>query len=121
MTVHFHREMESVKSQILRLGTIVEEQLYFAIKAVEELDQGLAETVISQDDRVDQMEVEIEEECLKVMALYQPVAIDLRLIVAVMKISPKRLLTLKPIKSTIAKNLIYAIWPIRCVTYSREA
>ena len=87
MTIHFHREMESVKSQILRLGTMVEEQLYHAIRAVEELDEDLAKTVISQDDRIDQKEVEIEEECLKVLALHQPVAIDLRLLVAVMKIN----------------------------------
>lgn len=87
MTVHFHREMDGIKSQILRLGTMVEEQLYFAIKAVEDLDDNLANTVISQDDRIDQKEVEIEEECLKVMALHQPVAIDLRLLVAVLKIN----------------------------------
>lgn len=87
MTVHFHREMDVIKSQILRLGTMVEEQLYYAIKAVEDLDESLAQTVISQDDRVDQKEVEIEEECLKVMALHQPVAIDLRLLVAVLKIN----------------------------------
>ncbi len=87
MTVHFHREMEFVKGQILRLGALVEEQLFYAIKAVEELDDGLAQTVIVRDDRIDHMEVEIEEECLKVMALHQPVAIDLRLLVAVLKIN----------------------------------
>ena len=87
MTVHFHREMDAIKAQILRLGTMVEEQLYYAIRAVEELDDNLAATVISQDDRIDHKEVEIEEECLKVMALHQPVAIDLRLLVAVMKIN----------------------------------
>lgn len=87
MTVHFHREMEYVKGQILRLGALVEEQLFYAIKAVEESDEGLAQTVISRDDRIDHMEVEIEEECLKVMALHQPVAIDLRLLVAVLKIN----------------------------------
>jgi phosphate transport system protein len=87
MTVHFHREMEIVKSQILRLGTMVEEQLYYALRAVEDYDDGLASTVISQDDCIDQEEVEIEEECLKVLALHQPVAIDLRLLVAVMKIN----------------------------------
>jgi phosphate transport system protein len=87
MAVHFHKEMEGIKSQILRLGTMVEEQLFYAIRAVEEFDDGLANTVISQDDRIDQKEVEIEEECLKVLALHQPVAIDLRLLIAVMKIN----------------------------------
>jgi phosphate transport system protein len=87
MTIHFHKEMDQIKSQILRLGTLVEEQLFYSIRAVEELDEGLAQTVISQDDRINQREVEIEEECLKVFALHQPVAIDLRLLVAVLKIN----------------------------------
>jgi len=87
MTIHFHREMETIKAQILRLGALVEEQLFLAIKAVEEFDAELAQTVVSRDDRIDQMEVEVEEECLKVMALHQPVAIDLRLLVAVIKIN----------------------------------
>ncbi|HSQ41189.1 MAG TPA: phosphate signaling complex protein PhoU [Fibrobacteraceae bacterium] len=87
MTVHFHREMELVKAQILRLGTMAEEQLYYAIRAVEEFDEDLAHKVIIKDDLIDQKEVEIEEDCLKVMALHQPVAIDLRLLVSVMKIN----------------------------------
>ena len=87
MTIHFHHEMETIKSHILRLGTMVEEQLYHAILAVEEFDEKAAERVIANDDRIDQKEVEIEEECLKVLALHQPVAIDLRLLVAVMKIN----------------------------------
>ncbi len=87
MTVHFHREMDSIKGQILRLGALVEEQLFLAVKAVETVDDGLADTVISRDDRIDHLEVEIEEECLKVLALHQPVAIDLRLLISVLKIN----------------------------------
>jgi len=87
MTVHFHREMDLIKSQILGLGTMVEEQVYYAVKAVEELDEQLAQEVIAQDRRVDLKEIEIEEECLKAMALHQPVAIDLRLLITVLKIN----------------------------------
>jgi len=87
MTVHFHREMDLIKSQILGLGTMVEEQVYHAVKAVEELDEKLAQDVIDRDRRVDLKEIEIEEECLKALALHQPVAIDLRLLITVLKIN----------------------------------
>lgn len=87
MTVHFHREMELIKTQILGLGTMVEEQVYHAVKAVEELDERLATVVIENDRRVDLKEIEIEEECLKALALHQPVAIDLRLLITVLKIN----------------------------------
>jgi phosphate transport system protein len=58
-----------------------------AIRAVEKKDAALAEEVIKGDHKVDEIEVEIEEECLKLLALYQPVAEDLRFIIAVIKIN----------------------------------
>lgn len=79
--------MELIKSQILGLGTMVEEQVYHAVKAVEDLDDKLALEVIERDRRVDLKEIEIEEECLKALALHQPVAIDLRLLITVLKIN----------------------------------
>ena len=69
MSVHFQHEMELIKSLILGLGTMVEEQVYNAVKAVENLDTRMAEEVIARDRRIDLKEIEIEEECLKVMAL----------------------------------------------------
>ncbi len=87
MSVHFQHEMELIKSLILGLGTMVEEQVYNAVKAVENLDTRMADEVIARDRRIDLKEIEIEEECLKALALYQPVAIDLRLLVTVLKIN----------------------------------
>jgi phosphate transport system protein len=66
---------------------MVEEALQRAVKAVIDRDAALALSVIEQDLDIDRMEVELEEECLKVLALHQPVAVDLRFIVAILKIN----------------------------------
>ncbi len=87
MTKHFVRELEKLKKKILSLGAIVEERVYLAIKAIESKDPDLATRIIRSDYEIDETEVEIEEECLKVLALHQPVAIDLRFIIAVIKIN----------------------------------
>jgi phosphate transport system protein len=87
MTKHFVRELEKLKKKILSLGALVEERVYLAIKGIESKDPDLATRIIRSDYEIDETEVEIEEECLKVLALYQPVAIDLRFIVAVIKIN----------------------------------
>jgi phosphate transport system protein len=87
MTMHFHREIEKLKKMILSLGTIVEETLQKAIKALEDKDTELAKNIIKNDNIIDGKEVEVEEECLKILALYQPVASDLRYIVSVLKIN----------------------------------
>ncbi len=87
MTKHFHRELEKLKKRILSLGAMVEERVYMAIKAIENNDSGLADKIIKSDYEIDEMEVDVEEECLKILALYQPVAVDLRFITAVIKIN----------------------------------
>jgi len=87
MAKHFDRELEKLKKKILSLGALVEERVYLAIKAIESRDPDLAKRIIRSDHEIDETEVEVEEECLKILALYQPVAIDLRFIVAVIKIN----------------------------------
>lgn len=87
MSKHFLREIERLNGRIVRFGEQVEEQLDTAIRAVAEDDIGKAESVVLGDTHIDRTEVEIEEECLKLLALYQPVAADLRLIVSVLKIN----------------------------------
>ena len=84
---HFSRELENIKKLILSLGTMVEERVRMATKAIEDNDAILAQQIIKSDYEVDEMEVDIEEECLKVLALHQPVAVDLRFIIAVIKIN----------------------------------
>jgi phosphate transport system protein len=87
MTIQFQKELEKIKKRILSLGAMVEERVHLASKAIEKKEGDLAERIITSDYEIDEMEVEIEEECLKVMALYQPVAVDLRFLVAVIKIN----------------------------------
>ena len=87
MSQHQHREQEKIKTQLLALSAVVEDRVWRAVKSVQENDGSLADSVISADEEIDQLEVELEEECLKFLALYQPVAIDLRFIVAVLKIN----------------------------------
>lgn len=87
MTKHFRRELDKINKDLLTLGSMVEERVQLALKSVDEIDAQLAEKIIKADYEVDEMEVEIEEECLKALALYQPVAIDLRFVIAVIKIN----------------------------------
>ncbi len=87
MPYRLQREIENLKKRILTLGTVVEEHVYLAVKAISDRDEKLARQVIDGDMKIDELEVELEEECLKLLALHQPVAIDLRFIVAVLKIN----------------------------------
>jgi len=87
MSHHFLRELSNLNQDLLGLGGLVEEQVRHALKAVNDNDIELAQTVIDTDSKIDDLEVQIEEECLKILALHQPVARDLRYIVAVLKIN----------------------------------
>jgi len=87
MTRHIERQIESLKERILRVGTMVEEAISKSITALINRDVHLAQRVMANDEEIDRMEVEVEEECLKILALYQPVAADLRFVVAVLKIN----------------------------------
>src|SRR3989339_1367501 len=87
MSVHLLREMEKIKKEILPLGAMVEDRFQKAIHAVRTGDQALAQHIMDTDVEIDRREIEVEEECLKVLALHQPVAVDLRFIIAVIKIN----------------------------------
>jgi phosphate transport system protein len=87
MTRHLQREIERVKKKILSLSAMVEERLHMAVKSIADRNSELALRVRESDWEVDQMEVEVEEECLKILALHQPVAVDLRFLIAVLKIN----------------------------------
>ena len=84
---HIERQIVQLKEKILRVGTLVEEAISKSITALINRDTALAQRVMTSDEEIDQMEVEVEEECLKILALYQPVAADLRFVVAALKIN----------------------------------
>jgi|WetSurMetagenome_2_1015567.scaffolds.fasta_scaffold154101_2 phosphate transport system protein len=87
MAHHLQREIDRLKKNILALGAMVEQSVELAVKSIEERDSKLAERVLATDNDIDHAEVDLEEDCLKVLALHQPVAIDLRFIIAVLKIN----------------------------------
>ncbi len=87
MPLHLTRQIDKLKKMILQLGAMVEESFQNSVAAVRNADENLAEKVIAGDDQIDEMEIEIEEECLHTLALHQPVAYDLRFVIAVLKIN----------------------------------
>jgi phosphate transport system protein len=87
MNTYLQKELEIVKKDILSLGAIVEDRFIKSTHAVKTNDTDLAAFVIEKDIEIDTREIEIEEECLKLLALYQPVAIDLRSIIVAIKIN----------------------------------
>jgi phosphate transport system protein len=87
MSVHLQRAIDQLKKDLLSLCALVEEQTQIAVRALLSRDDELAHEAVCRDLEIDQREVEVEEECLKILALYQPVAADLRFIVAALKIN----------------------------------
>jgi len=87
MAWHLQKEIDHLKKKLLALSTFVEENVQRAVKSLEERDGKLAAKVIENDLIIDHMEIDVEEECLKILALHQPVAVDLRFLVAVLKIN----------------------------------
>lgn len=85
--MHFHREIDNLKKTILKMGTLAEDRLRRACALLETSDEDLAQALIREDWEIDDMEIRVEEECLKILALHQPVARDLRLIVMIIKIN----------------------------------
>jgi phosphate transport system protein len=87
MSLHLQREMEQLKKHVLSLCALVEDQVETAVRSLVERDAELARSVERRDAEIDRREVEVEEECLKTLALYQPVAVDLRFVVSVLKMN----------------------------------
>jgi phosphate transport system protein len=87
MAIHLMKEIEGLKKRTFSLSTLVEENVTRAVQAFSKKDERLAWKAIELDHAIDALEIEVEEECLKILALHQPVAVDLRFIVAVLKMN----------------------------------
>jgi len=87
MRQNFNNELKNIKRTILTLGAMIEKRVEDVKRALLTFDSELAGAIVKSDRMIDELEVEIEEECLKVLALYQPVANDLRFLVSVIKIN----------------------------------
>lgn len=87
MSKHLQNDLESLKKAIIMMGEDVEDRVYRATLSIIRKDGDMARDIIESDAEIDKMEVEFEEKCLSLLALYQPVAIDLRFVVASLKIN----------------------------------
>lgn len=83
---HFDNELQELVKDMIKMSSVVEDALSYSIKALKKQDIELADKVIAQDDLVDKMELEIEDKCLRLIALQQPIAKDLRIIATALKI-----------------------------------
>ena len=87
MSLHLHRDLDKLKKEVLRLGNMVELAINNAFLALNNRDSSYVEEVLTNEEQINEMEVQIEEECLKILALHQPVAVDLRFLVVVLKVN----------------------------------
>jgi phosphate transport system protein len=86
MPRHFHEELEALKQTLLAMGGLVEDQIRRVMRALLERDDAIAEEVIERDRQVNAYDVEVDEQCVSLLALHQPAAGDLRFITTAMKI-----------------------------------
>lgn len=87
MERHFHHQIEELKDALLRMAALVESQVANAVKALVERDATQCDQIIAGDHEINQMELEIDERCINLLALQQPIARDLRFIASAMKIN----------------------------------
>lgn len=84
---HFQDELDELKGRLLEMGGLAEERLRAAVRSVVERDTALVERVLGGDFAINQLHIEIDDRCFKLLALHQPMAVDLRAIVAAVKIN----------------------------------
>jgi phosphate transport system protein len=84
---HFQEELELLKTRLLEMGGLAEDRVRMAVRALVERDLPSLETVLVSDDAINQLHIEIDDRCLKLLALHQPMAVDLRAIVSAVKIN----------------------------------
>jgi phosphate transport system protein len=84
---HFEMEMQALSNRLLNMGALVEERVHAAMQALIERRVDMAESIVVRDEEVNELQIEIDDRCLKLLALQQPMATDLRLITSAMKIN----------------------------------
>ena len=87
MSMHLQQEVEHLKNKLLTLVATAKAAVEKSVKSVDERDAAAAQAVLDGDFEIDRAEVDLEEDCLRILALYQPVATNLRVIVSVLKIN----------------------------------
>ncbi|MCI0707656.1 MAG: phosphate signaling complex protein PhoU [Ignavibacteriae bacterium] len=87
MARHFELELDHLRTLLIRMGSLVEEQIDLGVRAIIESNESLANIVMERDKKVDEFDNEIDKQCMRIFALTQPVAVDLRLLMAALKIN----------------------------------
>jgi phosphate transport system protein len=87
MSPVFEHEMDKLRTRIIKMGSLVDEQVEYAFRALNEWNVAMASLVMERDAKVDKLDFKIEKQCQRIFALQQPVARDLRLIMAALKIN----------------------------------
>jgi phosphate transport system protein len=101
----FEDSLDKLRTRLIRMGSIVEEQVEFSLRSVLEGNQELARLVMERDDKVDKLDMKIDKQCQKIFALHQPVASDLRLLLVALKIN-NELERTGDLAYNVARNLI---------------
>ena len=86
METHFQKELQELKEDLLKMAALVEESINTAVQSLVKRDSDLAKRTFEGEDQINRMEIDIEDKCLKLLALMQPMAADLRFITSAMKI-----------------------------------
>ena len=84
---HFEEELDQLKTRLLEMGGLAEEEVRLAIKGLVDRDSGLIDRVLAGDEPLNAMHIEIDNRCFTLLALFQPMAADLRVIVSAVKIN----------------------------------
>jgi phosphate transport system protein len=84
---HFQEELDQLKARLLEMGGLAEERVRLAVRALVERDAGLVDAVLIGDGPINQLHIEIDGRCVKLLALHQPMAVDLRMILSAVKIN----------------------------------
>ena len=87
MERHLDHELKELNKDILKMGTYAEEAIHKSVEALKGRDKGMAQSVITNDANIDKLELDIDEKCIDLIARYQPMAKDLRLITTGMKLN----------------------------------
>ena len=86
-SLHYEKELQEIKNNLIYLGAVTEKAIQNAMKSLSERNSNMARKVIKDDDEIDKMDADIEERCIRILALRQPTAIDLRFITTAIKIT----------------------------------
>lgn len=86
MGTYFQKELQALKQDLLKMAALVEEAINTAVQSLVKRDSDLAKKTFEREDRINGIEIDIEKKCLKLLALRQPMAVDLRFITSTMKI-----------------------------------